>query len=620
VVVVDINWRYAMKNINLKLEGMTCAACAARIEKVTKKLDGVKTSSVNFASEKLNISYDESTVSLDNVKKAVEKAGYKALDIKQNTVDEDKIRKEKEIKILWIKFIISVIFSVPLLYIAMGSMLGLPMPRIISPMENPLNFAFVQVLLVIPTIIAGYRFYTVGFSAIFKGSPNMDSLIAMGTTAAFIYSAFGLFKILNANIEFVHNLYFETVGVIITLILLGKSLEAVSKGKTSDAIKKLMGLAPKTAIVVKNGTETEISIKDVEVGDIIIVKPGNKIPVDGEVIEGLTSIDESMLTGESIPIEKKAGDIVYAASINKNGSIKFKATKIGSETALAQIIKLVEDAQISKAPIAQLADVVSGYFVPIVFIIAILSSLAWLISGESLEFSLTIFIAVLVIACPCALGLATPTAIMVGTGKGAEYGILIKGGKALENTYKINTIVFDKTGTITEGKPKVTDIITNNIDENRLLQIAASAEKGSEHPLGEAIIKEAENRKLEFLKVDLFNAIPGFGIEVEIENMKILLGNKKLMIERQIEFGEFQDTIDTLAFSGKTPMYVTANNKISGIIAVADTIKESSIGAINKLKNLGIEAAMITGDNKKTAEAIAKQVGIESAIRSITWR
>jgi Cu+-exporting ATPase len=443
-----------MKKTTLNIEGMTCAACAARIEKVTNKLDGVKNASVNFASEKLNISYDESTVSLDNVKKAVEKAGYKALDIKQNTVDEDKIRKEKEIKILWIKFIISVIFSVPLLYIAMGSMLGLPMPRIISPMENPLNFAFVQVLLVIPTIIAGYRFYTVGFSAIFKGSPNMDSLIAMGTTAAFIYSAFGLFKILNANIEFVHNLYFETVGVIITLILLGKSLEAVSKGKTSDAIKKLMGLAPKTAIVVKNGTETEISIKDVEVGDIIIVKPGNKIPVDGEVIEGLTSIDESMLTGESIPIEKKAGDIVYAASINKNGSIKFKATKIGSETALAQIIKLVEDAQISKAPIAQLADVVSGYFVPIVFIIAVLSSIAWLISGESIEFSLKIFISVLVIACPCALGLATPTAIMVGTGKGAEYGILIKGGKALENTHKINKLYLIKQGQLQKGNQK----------------------------------------------------------------------------------------------------------------------------------------------------------------------
>jgi Cu+-exporting ATPase len=499
----------------------------------------------------------------------------------------------------------------------MGSMLGLPMPRIISPMENPLNFAFVQVLLVIPTIIAGYRFYTVGFSAIFKGSPNMDSLIAMGTTAAFIYSAFGLFKILNANIEFVHNLYFETVGVIITLILLGKSLEAVSKGKTSDAIKKLMGLAPKTAIVVKNGTETEISIKDVEVGDIIIVKPGNKIPVDGEVIEGLTSIDESMLTGESIPIEKKAGDIVYAASINKNGSIKFKATKIGSETALAQIIKLVEDAQISKAPIAQLADVVSGYFVPIVFIIAVLSSIAWLISGESIEFSLKIFISVLVIACPCALGLATPTAIMVGTGKGAEYGILIKGGKALENTHKINTIVFDKTGTITEGKPKVTDIITKDIDENRLLQIAASAEKGSEHPLGEAIIKEAENRKIELLKVNIFNAMPGFGIEVEIENMKILLGNNKLMNERQIDLGELQDTTYKLALSGKTPMYIAINNKISGIIAVADTIKKSSIGAIKKLKDMGIEAIMITGDNKKTAEAIAKQVGIDRVLSEV---
>jgi Cu+-exporting ATPase len=610
--------RFKMKNTTLDIEGMTCAACAARIEKVTNKLEGVKNASVNFASEKLNISFDESAVSIDNIKKAVEKAGYKALDIKQNTVDEDKIRKEKEIKTLWIKFIISAVFSLPLLYIAMGSMIGFPIPVAISPMMNPLNFALVQVILVIPTIIAGYRFYTVGFLAILKGSPNMDSLIAMGTTAAFAYSLFGVIKIINFDFLYVHNLYFETVGVIITLILLGKSLEAVSKGKTSEAIKKLMGLAPKTAKVIRDEKEIEIPIQDVAVGDLIIIKPGDKIPVDGEVIEGLTAIDESMLTGESIPIEKKTGDKVYAASINKNGSIKFKATKIGSDTALAQIIKLVEDAQTSKAPIAQLADVVSGYFVPIVFIIAVIAALTWFVSGESAAFSITILISVLVIACPCALGLATPTAIMVGTGKGAEHGILIKGGEALENTFKINTIIFDKTGTITEGKPKVTDIkIIKEFDENRLIQIAASAEKGSEHPLGEAIVKEAENRKIELLNVEKFNAIPGHGIEVKIENMTILLGNKKLMDERMISLGELLTTSDDLALSGKTPMYVSINNQIAGIIAVADTIKDSSIGAIKRLKDLGIETIMLTGDNKVTAEAIAKQVGINRVLSEV---
>jgi Cu+-exporting ATPase len=538
-----------MKNTTLKIEGMTCAACATRIEKVTKKLEGVDTSSVNLATEKLSISYDEKTVTIEDIIHSIQKAGYGASTIKnKNTVDEDKIKKQKEIKTLWTKFIVSAIFSIPLLYIAMGSMLGLPIPMSIEPMSSPLNFALIQLLLVIPVIVAGYKFYTIGFSNILKRSPNMDSLIAIGTTAAFLYSVFSMYQILNANFGYVENLYFETTGVIITLILLGKSLEAVSKGRTSEAIKKLMGLAPKTATIIKDGKTIEIPIEEVVVNDTILVKPGEKIPVDGEVIEGLTSIDESMLTGESIPVEKKAGDKVYAASINKNGSIQFRATKVGSDTALAQIIKLVEEAQTSKAPIAQLADIVSGYFVPIVFAIAIIAAIAWFLTGQSIVFSLTIFIAVLVIACPCALGLATPTAIMVGTGKGAENGILIKGGEALENTYKINTIVFDKTGTITEGKPKVTDIIIKEgVNENTLLQIAASAERGSEHPLGEAIVKAAEERGLDDLKVNHFNAIPGHGIEVEIENMKVLLGNKKLMKERQIDLKQLEEKSDFLA-------------------------------------------------------------------------
>ena len=407
----------------------------------------------------------------------------------------------------------------------------------------------------------------------------------------------------------IHNMYFESAGVIITLVLLGKFLESVAKGKTSEAIKKLMGLSPKTAIIIKDNKEIEIPIEEVEVGDVIVVKPGSKIPVDGIVVEGHTSVDESMLTGESIPVEKSVGSHVVGASINKNGTIKFKAEKVGSDTAISQIIKLVEDAQGSKAPIAKLADVISGYFVPIVFAIAVIVSIAWFISGKDIEFALSIFIAVLVIACPCALGLATPTAIMVGTGKG---------GEALESTHKINTIVFDKTGTITEGKPVVTDIITDgDINKDELLKIAASAEKGSEHPLGEAIVKEGEKKNLGLYNIDKFVAIPGHGIEVEIESKGILLGNKKLMQDRKIALRKLEEISDKLAAEGKTPMYIAINNKIAGIIAVADIVKESSAKAIMKLHDMGIEVAMITGDNKKTADAIARQVGIDKVLAEV---
>ncbi|MFA7573748.1 MAG: heavy metal translocating P-type ATPase, partial [Lutispora sp.] len=535
-----------VKEITIPISGMTCAACVKAVERAVGKLEGVESVSVNFATEKANVKYNPKLTRLSEIKQVISKAGYKALEVESaNQVDEDKARKEKDIKTLWTKFMVSAIFSTPLLIYAMAHMIpgvNKSLPAFLDPMSNPLLFAIVQIILVTPIIIAGYKFYTVGFRAIIRRSPNMDSLIAMGTSAAVIYSLYSTYRIYMGDHHSVMNLYFESAGVIITLILLGKSLEAVSKGKTSEAIKKLMGLAPKTAIAIQNGKEIEIPIDEVEVGDVILVKPGEKIPVDGEVVEGHTSIDESMLTGESIPIEKHVGDKVIGASINKHGSIKFKATKVGGDTALAQIIKLVEDAQGSKAPIAQMADIVSGYFVPIVFLIAILSSLAWYISGESTVFSLTIFISVLVIACPCALGLATPTAIMVGTGKGADYGILIKGGEALETTHKINTIVFDKTGTITEGKPEVTDIIaTDFIERNRLLQIAASAEKGSEHPLGEAIVKEAEKSKLEVLKVDSFAAIPGHGIEVQIESSNILLGNRKLMMDRNIDLKRLED-------------------------------------------------------------------------------
>ncbi|WP_099191818.1 heavy metal translocating P-type ATPase [Tepidibacter mesophilus] len=606
------------REIVIPIQGMTCASCSRAAEKAINKLEGIKSAQVNIATNKANVVYDADKVRISEIKNAIKKAGYTPLDIeKEETQDQDKEKREKEIKTLFNKFILSAIFTTPLFYIAMGHMMGLPLPNIIDPMHNALNFALVQIILTVPVVIAGYKFYTVGFRSLFKGSPNMDSLIAVGTSAAIIYGLYAIYQIMNGNIEYAKDLYFETAGVIITLILLGKYLESVSKGKTSEAIKKLVGMQPKTAIVIQDGEEITIAIEEVEEGDIVLVKPGEKIPVDGVVIEGHSSVDESMLTGESIPVEKKSGDKVVGASINKNGVIKFKATKVGKDTALSQIIKLVEAAQGSKAPIAKLADVISGYFVPIVMGIALISGVAWYISSQSLIFSLTIFISVLVVACPCALGLATPTAIMVGTGKGAENGVLIKSGVALESAHKIETVVFDKTGTITEGKPEVTDIITlDNYTKEELLQIAASAEKGSEHPLGEAIVKGAEEKNISLLNLDKFYAIPGHGIEVEIKNKKIYLGNEKLMKDKNIDIS-LKEKSDKLADEGKTPMYMAINDKLEGIIAVADVVKESSKKAIDMLHEMGIEVAMITGDNKKTASAIAKQVGIDVVLAEV---
>lgn len=607
------------REVVIPIGGMTCTACAKAVERAVGKLDGVYSAAVNFASEKLTVVYDPSKTRLSSIKNAVKKAGYEPLDIEaKDGEDKDRERKEREIKALWRRFIISAVFTVPLLVIAMGHMAGLELPMIISPHMNPMNFALVQLGLTIPVVAAGYRFYTVGFRTLFKLSPNMDSLIAIGTSAAVIYGLFAIYQISAGNTEYAKDMYFESAATIITLISLGKYFESVAKGRTSEAIKKLMGLSPKTATVIQDGKETEMPIDEVEEGDIILVRPGEKIPVDGLVLEGLTSVDESMLTGESIPVEKKIGDKVVGASINKNGMIKFKATRVGKDTALSQIIKLVEQAQGQKAPIAKLADIISGYFVPTVMVIAVLSGLLWYISGQSLIFSLTIFISVLVIACPCALGLATPTAIMVGTGKGAEYGVLIKGGEALETAHGINTIVFDKTGTITEGKPQVTDIVpAENIDKNELLKLAASAEKGSEHPLGEAIVKSAEEKGIELLKTDRFEAIPGHGIRVYIEGRELLLGNKKLMDGQNISLGHLEELSDKLSSEGKTPMYAALDGKIIGIVAVADVIKKSSIGAFKKLHEMGIETAMITGDNMRTAQAIAKQVGIDRVMAEV---
>ena len=616
------------KTLELKIGGMTCAACAKAVERVTKKLDGVENSSVNIATEKANIEYDSSKIKLSQIKSAIEKAGYSIIEEKKESlVDEDKLRKEKEMKTLFTKFIIAVGFSVPLFYIAMGPMISKPfgpwpVPSIIDPMINPLSYALIQMILVIPVMIAGYKFYVNGFKSLINRNPNMDTLVAIGTSAAFLYSAYTTFKIATTTMEVGHGhhqLYFESAGIIIALILLGKYLESRSKGKTGEAIKKLMGLQPKTALIVKGNEEIEIPIDEVEVGDIIIVKPGSKIPVDGVVVEGHTSVDESMLTGESIPVEKNVGDNVTGASINKNGVIKFRAEKVGSDTALAQIIKLVEDAQGTKAPIAKLADTVAGYFVPAVITIAVVSALLWAIIGkENTTFVLTIFISVLVIACPCALGLATPTAIMVGTGKGAENGILIKSSVALELAHKVDTVIFDKTGTITEGKPKVTEIITyGNYEEDYILKLAASAEKGSEHPLGEAIVRYANEKNIDLINVEKFNSVTGKGINAVIDNKKINLGNVKMMEDLNISLDIVENKYDELAKQGKTPMFISIENELAGIIAVADVVKESSKRAVELLHNLGIKVAMVTGDNKNTAQAIASQVGIDIVLAEV---
>lgn len=610
------------KNINLPIEGMTCAACSQAIERKLKKTEGIENISVNLATEYAQIDYNPDQIRLSEIKQIITKLGYtpKEAEIKRN-VDADREKKELEIKEMKFKFTLSAVFAVPLFYIAMGPMIpfiDLPLPTLLNPMMNPLNFALIQLLLVLPIVWAGRNFYTIGFKQLINRTPNMDSLIAIGTSAALVYSIFSIGQILAGDHMAAHHMYFESAGIIITLILLGKTLETISKGKTSEAIKKLMGLTPKTAWVESNGTLIEIPVDEIEVGDIVIAKPGGKIAVDGVVVEGYSSIDESMLTGESIPVEKNIGDKVYGASINKAGTLKYKAEKIGEETALAQIIHLVEQAQGTKAPIARMADIISGYFVPIVIAIAIVSSVLWYISGQDIVFTLKIFIAILVIACPCALGLATPTAIMVGTGKGAELGVLVKSGEALETAYKIDTIIFDKTGTLTKGKPEVTDIYAvNGFKEIEILKYAASAEYGSEHPLADSIIARAKSDKVDLVSADQFEAIPGRGIRARIEEKTILLGNMKLMKENHLDPSEILQAFDDFAEEGKTPMMLAIDDKIAGIIASADVLKENSQEAIKRLHKMNIKTMMITGDHEKTALAIARKVGIDAVIADV---
>jgi Cu+-exporting ATPase len=603
-----------------QVSGMSCTTCVNNIEKAVSEINGVEEVVVNFASETLFVKYDTNLVNSELIKKVVKDSGYIAdllEDVKKSNVN----RKQQEMQKLWKKFVVSAVFSIPLLYLAMGHMLGLPLPKFADPMYSMLGFGLTQMILTAPIIWAGNKFYIVGIRALAKKRPNMDSLIAIGTGAAIIYGLYAVSQIAFRSEEigrlFVNDLYFETAGVIITLILLGKYLESVAKGKTSEAIKKLMGLSPKTAIVIRNNEEIEISIDNVLVGDIVLVKPGQKVPVDGVITKGYTTIDESMISGESMPVDKNVGDNVVGASMNKTGSVYFEAKKVGKDTVLAQIIKLVEDAQGSKAPIAKLADIISGYFVPIVIGIAIISGLAWYISGSTAIFSLTMFIAVLVIACPCALGLATPTAIMIGTGKGAENGVLIKSGVALETAHKLDVIVFDKTGTITEGRPELTDTIEYGISKEELLIISASAEKNSEHPLGEAIVRAANEQNVILKEVHGFNAIPGHGIEFEIDGIGYMLGNEKLMNDKNINLGTSVEDSISLANDGKTPMFVSDKSEVIGLIAVADKVKESSKIAIERLHRMGLQVAMITGDNKRTADAIARQVGVDTVLSEV---
>jgi len=613
------------REITIPVGGMTCASCSAAVERAIKKLPGIQVSSVNLATERAVVKYDPAAVRLSEIKGAIKKAGYEPLAMEAVSaarIDEHAAAKEREIKSMWRKFIVSAAFSVPLLYIAMGHMIGWPLPKVLHPMERPLFFALVQIALVIPSIIAGRRFYVVGAKALLHRAPNMDSLIAMGTSAAIIYSLFSVFRIAGGELAAVEELYFETAGIIITLILLGKTLEAVSKGRTSASIKKLMGLKPKTATVLQEGREIELPIDEVEPGDMILVRPGERVPVDGRVASGASAVDESMLTGESIPVDKGPGDQITGGTINKNGALTFVAERVGADTALARIIKLVEDAQGSKAPIARMADVISGIFVPVVFGIAIVAAAAWLIAGHTAGAALTIFVAVLTIACPCALGLATPTAIMVGTGKGAELGILIKSGEALETAGKLNVVVFDKTGTITEGRPVLTDLLpAPGVEEKGLLGMAAAAEKASEHPLGEAIVAAAAARDLRLPRVDSFQALPGRGIEALIEastgNGDFLLGNARLMAEKGVDTSALVQRAQLLASEGKTPMYAAYEGKPVGLIAVADVVKQGSAPAIARLHEMGIRTVMITGDSRPTAEAIARQVGIDRVLAEV---
>ncbi len=596
------------------IAGMTCAACSTRIEKALHALPGVTEASVNLAAERAQVVFRPETVRLFEIKAAVTKLGYTPLEETAASGDEHQQRKDREIRSLKRSFLISLIFTIPLFYLAMAPMLSfvrLPFPPFLYPMAQPLAYALTLFALTLPAVIAGRRFYTRGFKALVQLSPNMDTLIAVGTSAALLYSLYSTLRIILGDARGVEQLYFESAGVIITLILLGKTLEARSKGRAGQAIKKLMRLAPATTSLVRDGAEVTVPVRDLEPGDLVRVHPGERVPVDGAVTEGYSAVDESMLTGEPIPVEKMTGSPVYGGSLNKNGTILFRAEKVGRETALARIIQLVEDAQGKKAPIARLADVVSGWFVPLVIGVAGLSLVLWLLAGREFVFAFTAFTAVLVIACPCALGLATPAAIMTGTGRGAELGILFKSGPALETASRVTTVVLDKTGTLTVGRPRVTAVdAAPGWTEDDVIFLAASAERHSEHPLAEAVLAEAARRGLTPEEPNEFTAVPGHGLRARVGSRVLVLGNEKLMGTERVEYSVLHDEAGRLSSTGNTVLYLAADSRIAGIVGCADTLKPGAAAAVAELNQLGLECIMLTGDSRMAAVAVAAQAGI----------
>lgn len=629
-----------MKTEKYNVTGMTCAACQANVTRCVQKLDGVEDVNVSLLANQMTVSYDENKLRPENIISAVEGAGYgassmeKALEKDTGFRGEWQLRKkqaEDSRQSMKKRLIYSVVLLVPLMYIAMGSMLGLPVPGFFTGTQNALVSALAQLLLTVPIIFINRHFYQFGFKALLHGAPNMDSLVAIGSGAALVYGLFAMFRMaygfghgdMELVHEYAHALYFESAAMILTLVTVGKYLEARSKAKTSDALDKLMDLAPKTAVVLRNGEEVTIPAEQVAAGDIVVIRPGEGIPVDGVVLEGHGYVDQAAITGESIPVEKNPGDTVISATINKNGSFQFQASKVGEDTTLSQIIRLVDEASNSKAPIARLADKVSGIFVPVVIGIAIVTAVVWMAVGEGFEFALSNAISVLVISCPCALGLATPVAIMVGTGKAAEMGILIKSAESLENLHNVDTIVLDKTGTITSGKPTVTDIVplTEDLTGEELLILAASAEMGSEHPLAQAIVERAKAEKLSLVQAESFEAESGRGIRAKVDGKDILAGNAVFMEENRLldgaDAGTASERARTLAQEGKTPLLFAQDGKLIGIIAVADTIRESSRAAIKRFAKMGLKVVMLTGDNKVTAEAIRKELNINEAITDV---